>query len=402
MINKSNLSFWGLFALTLVTTGTVFAAPPFVEGGIKVQNVFVVSGMHDELVIMGAEFDNGGPPGVTLAGFPPLMVISNTPTEIVAQLPGGIPDGDYLLTVSTGSGANQSDSYDLTIGAVGPQGPTGPTGAAGPPGPGDGHSLDAADGSPADAVFVNNDGIVGIFGEQEITGSAATDHHGLHAPFFVDYTDANSGQQNYLKVWGAPNTPEIRISNAPKGVVAPVITLGQNGDLFFPPGAQVWTNRLRSVHHHPLVLQATTFDAGEGIDLRNNTDQTLMHVDISGNVGIGTVTPVHPLEMGSGAHVTAGGVWTNASSRDFKEDILSLELPEALEAFKALKPVKYKYKNTQDERHLGFIAEDVPDLVASEDRRSLSPMDIVALLTRVVQKLQADVERLEAELAASD
>jgi hypothetical protein len=52
---------------------------------------------------------------------------------------------------------------------------------------------------------------------------------------------------------------------------------------------------------------------------------------------------------------------------------------------------------------VGFVAEDVPDLVASPDRKTLSPMDIVAVLTRVMQDQQKTVEaqeKLIAELAA--
>ena len=37
---------------------------------------------------------------------------------------------------------------------------------------------------------------------------------------------------------------------------------------------------------------------------------------------------------------------------------------------------------------MGFIAEDVPDLVATKDRKGLSPMDIVAVLTKVLQEQQ--------------
>ena len=53
-------------------------------------------------------------------------------------------------------------------------------------------------------------------------------------------------------------------------------------------------------------------------------------VDSAGNVGFGQPRPSQPLEMASGAHVTAGGVWTNKSSRKDKENIADLTFEEAL------------------------------------------------------------------------
>ena len=44
---------------------------------------------------------------------------------------------------------------------------------------------------------------------------------------------------------------------------------------------------------------------------------------------------------------------------------------------------------------MGFIAEDVPELVATKDRRGLSSMDVVAVLTRAVQQQQAVIEELQ-------
>ncbi|MBF0608743.1 MAG: tail fiber domain-containing protein [Magnetococcales bacterium] len=118
-----------------------------------------------------------------------------------------------------------------------------------------------------------------------------------------------------------------------------------------------------------------------------------------GNVGIGQTTPSYPLHMGSGAYVTTGGVWTNASSREYKKDIQSLTSEDAMLAFNKLEPVSFKYK-TNDEQHIGFIAEDVPDLVASKDRKGLSTMDVVALLTKVVQEQQKTIAELQEEVRA--
>ncbi len=119
----------------------------------------------------------------------------------------------------------------------------------------------------------------------------------------------------------------------------------------------------------------------------------------NGRVGFGTKTPAFPLQMASGAYVSAGGVWTNASSRDFKTDISELSATEAFEALSGMQPVLFRYKDTDNERHVGFIAEDVPELIATQDRKGLSSMDVVAVLTKVVQEQQATIERLEARLA---
>ncbi len=46
---------------------------------------------------------------------------------------------------------------------------------------------------------------------------------------------------------------------------------------------------------------------------------------------------------------------------------------------------------------MGFIAEDVPELLATADGEALSAMDIIAALTRVVQEQQRRIEQLEAQ-----
>ncbi len=122
-------------------------------------------------------------------------------------------------------------------------------------------------------------------------------------------------------------------------------------------------------------------------------------VSPSGNVGFG-VAAGYPLEMASGAHVTAGGVWTNASSREYKQDIKSLTREEAVETLTALQPVQFSYKTDPKEKHVGFIAEDVPDLVASTDRKGMSAMDVVAVLTKVVQDQQKTIAELSRKVAA--
>lgn len=120
--------------------------------------------------------------------------------------------------------------------------------------------------------------------------------------------------------------------------------------------------------------------------LANGTER--LRFNNSGNV----ITAV------SGAFLSNGGTWTNASSRAVKHDIVDLDGREALEAVKKLDPVKFQYNAEPGEEYVGFIAEDVPDLVANKDRKSLSTMDVVAVLTKVVQEQQKTIEALSAKV----
>ena len=112
--------------------------------------------------------------------------------------------------------------------------------------------------------------------------------------------------------------------------------------------------------------------------------------------------PNGSMHMSTGARCTEAGVWVDASSREYKEDIQALSTEEAMDTLGELKPMKYRYKKEKNEQYLGFIAEDVPELVASKDRKNMSAMDVVAVLTKVVQEQQAQIEQqrkmIEAQL----
>jgi hypothetical protein len=131
----------------------------------------------------------------------------------------------------------------------------------------------------------------------------------------------------------------------------------------------------------------------------------LLHVAGNG-LAIGTLTNV-PFIMGANnlkriqvtnAGVEVFGTFTNSSSREYKEDIQTLTAEEALEGLKELEPVKFRFKE-QSEENLGFIAEDVPDVVAVEGRKSVAPMDLIALLTKVVKEQQKTIADLDEKVA---
>ncbi len=52
---------------------------------------------------------------------------------------------------------------------------------------------------------------------------------------------------------------------------------------------------------------------------------------VGNNVGIGRTDASYTLHMASGAHVTTGGIWTNASSRQLKADFAAIDRTALLE-----------------------------------------------------------------------
>jgi len=120
-----------------------------------------------------------------------------------------------------------------------------------------------------------------------------------------------------------------------------------------------------------------------------STSNPLISGDFSANhVGINNGSPGWMFVVGTSNAYCDGGAWVDGSSREVKENIVALTSAEALQAFAKLEPVKFNYKQDKEEPRLGFIAEDVPELVAEKGRKGLSPMDMVAMLTKVVQEQQ--------------
>ena len=149
----------------------------------------------------------------------------------------------------------------------------------------------------------------------------------------------------------------------------------------------------------PLGNAATQLDFYTGATNTTQTGTSRITIKSSGFVGFGTQNPANPLQMASTAHVTSGGVWTNASSREYKDNIKGLKAEDAIETLQGLNPVSFNYKISPEENHVGFIAEDVPELVATKDRKGLSPMDIVAVLTKVVQEQQQTISTLSGKVS---
>ncbi|MBN2807979.1 MAG: tail fiber domain-containing protein [Deltaproteobacteria bacterium] len=121
------------------------------------------------------------------------------------------------------------------------------------------------------------------------------------------------------------------------------------------------------------------------IHIRASNYPAGLFIRSNGMIGLGMTEPEYPLHAANGAFLSPEGVWANASSRDYKSNIKDLTYEDASTALKELRPSRFTYKSNEKNEYLGFIAEDVPELVATQDRKGLSAMDIVAVLTTVVK-----------------
>lgn len=127
-----------------------------------------------------------------------------------------------------------------------------------------------------------------------------------------------------------------------------------------------------------------------------------MQLSSTGDLGIGTPTPTERLHVVGNilASGTITGDLVDLCSRSLKQDIEPLAPADAHRALASLVPVRFRYRASPDEEQLGFVAEDVPALVATRDRRGVAPMDVTAVLTRIVKTQDETIRNQQRTIAA--
>jgi hypothetical protein len=243
-------------------------------------------------------------------------------------------------------------------------------------------------------VLANNTPTIRL--DQDTSGGWAAqswDLGGNEAGFFIrDFTNSST-------------LPFRIIANAPSSS----LYIAADGDIGFqtssPDGLLDIAHPSNANNHAFLV--SPSGDVGVNIDngqvpnglfdIQTAAGLSLFTVNTDGTIGVGvqSVNASNVLEFANSAHLTTGGVWTNASSRKLKNNIADISAEVALNTIRALKPVTFTYKIEPTESYAGFIAEDVPEIVATNDRKSLAAMDFVAVLTKLVQEQQKAIENLQ-------
>ncbi len=183
----------------------------------------------------------------------------------------------------------------------------------------------------------------------------------------------------------------------------PGVRLDQDGNGGFTP--QVWDIAGNEAN---FFIRDVTGGSRLPFRIRPGAPTSSIDIAATGRVGVGTGSPnakmhvVADSTVGEGVLIGPAATPANTatlhvegtafisktieigSSRSRKENIRDLSLAEARQVLKDLQPVQFNYI-ADEQKQLGFIAEDVPELVSTKSRKSIIPMDFVAVLTKVVQ-----------------
>jgi Chaperone of endosialidase len=200
----------------------------------------------------------------------------------------------------------------------------------------------------------------------------------------VEITNRPGGRLSLWTAGGGDVLNITRSGNVGIGTITPALPLDIQGDFGRnngPVTLNLWGSRIG--------------DIGGGVLFLNSVSSGTIKLDTTG----GTI------ELNA-TQIKQNGFVIHASSRELKQNITALSTQESVELLTQLNSVKFNYKADSHKRVcLGFIAEEIPDAIATTDRKGFVPTDILALLTKVVQEQQkaiatltAKVQQLESQL----
>ncbi|ACL75869.1 tail fiber domain-containing protein [Ruminiclostridium cellulolyticum] len=104
------------------------------------------------------------------------------------------------------------------------------------------------------------------------------------------------------------------------------------------------------------------------------------------------------LRASGGTYVEGNFYYT--STKEVKENIKKLSKGKVKSTIEQLDPVEFNFKGDRKRRTIGFIAEDVPDILASSDKKAISPMEILTVLVGEVKEQENLIKNLKKKVAA--
>lgn len=117
----------------------------------------------------------------------------------------------------------------------------------------------------------------------------------------------------------------------------------------------------------------------------------------NGYVGLGGVVPASsPIQAASGATLSVGGAWTNASDVALKNEFSPVDAMEILRSLLDMPIQKWRYKREATVDHIGPTAQDFKRAFGvGENDKSISTVDGIGVLMASVQALAKQVQELK-------
>jgi hypothetical protein len=135
--------------------------------------------------------------------------------------------------------------------------------------------------------------------------------------------------------------------------------------------------------------------------MRDELGDTTIVIDAMGRIGINELLPDAPLHHSSGARLTAGGVWTNASDENLKENFKPVDGEALLEKIEELPISQWNYKVESDEvTHIGPTAQDFKAAfgVGANDK-TISTIDPSGIALAAIKQLSKENDELKVQVA---
>jgi hypothetical protein len=194
---------------------------------------------------------------------------------------------------------------------------------------------------------------------------------------------------------GAYNTASRYCSTVPGGA-----NNSAEGDYSFAAGRRAKAN------HHGSFVWADSTDAdfaSERYDQFRVRANGGARFDVNNDEWVEIYNDgTHLIETSTGAYLTPGGVWTDSSDRDLKENFAPVDGQEVLAHLTDLPVTTWNYKAEDPSiRHIGPVAQDFYAAFGlGQDERHIASLDTGGVALAAIQALYEHSQALEAENAA--
>ncbi|HPN96254.1 MAG TPA: tail fiber domain-containing protein, partial [Candidatus Moranbacteria bacterium] len=154
-----------------------------------------------------------------------------------------------------------------------------------------------------------------------------------------------------------------------------------------------------------LILQPTTSTARDIVFATREDDTNTnirMVIKGSGSVGIGTTNPGSYALSINGSGYLNDTAWNYSSDRRLKDDITPITY--GLETITQLNPVSFVYKSTPDKLQLGFIAQEVREIIPEmigkrpDGMLTLKTDLLIPILTKAFQEQHQEVTSIKGQV----